>query len=105
MNDKDIQMFAKMFVYGTDTITTEQTSREPIELKTESTHNGNGLFERHDIMNCSLADIEKDLTEQLSSFIDKVNKTREDDLKFSKAQKAELKRQEKLVKQLKKSLK
>ena len=105
MNDKDIQMFAKMFVYGTDTITTEQTSREPIELKTESTHNGNGLFERHDMINCSLADVEKDLTEQLSLFIAKINQIRENDLKFSKAQKAELKRQEKLVKELKKTLK
>lgn len=105
MNDKDIQTFAKLFVRGSNTKTTEQISREPIELKSDTVHNNDGLFERFNIVECSLEEIETDLVQKLTSFISSVNEIREKDMNFSKAQIAEQKRQDKLVKQLKKTLK
>jgi len=98
-------MFAKMFVRGTNETLTTQTSREPIELDTTEKYNGDGLFDRFDMSKCSLQEIEDDLTEKLQLFIEKVNEVRENDAKFNKAQLAELKRQRKVVKQLKKTLK
>ena len=104
MNDKDIQLFAKTFVYGTNKVVTEQTSREPIELKDTKSHNGDGLFERFNMVECSLEEIESDLVEKLKLFIETVQVVRESDAKFSKAQIAEEKRQAKVAKKLKQTL-
>lgn len=104
MNDKDIQLFAKMFVHGTNNVVTEQTSREPIELSEAKSSNNDGLLDRFNVTECSLEEIESDLVEKLKSFIDTVNMVRESDTKFSKAQIAEEKRQNKIVKKLKQTI-
>jgi len=104
MNDKDIQLFAKMFVYGTDKVVTEQTSREPINISTSREHNQDGLFERFNMVECSLEGIESYLVEKLMEFTQKLDQIRSSDAVFSKAAKAEEKRQAKLVKKLKQTI-
>lgn len=101
MNDKDIKLFAKRFVFGYDYVKTTQTSREPIELETKVIIKGESL----DFKNSSLEDIESTLIKQLMSFTRWINDIRDNDAKFSKAQKAEMKRQEKVVKMLKQTIK
>lgn len=105
MNDKDIKLFAKMFVYGTENLVTEQTSREPITLSENQCHNSDGFFERHNIAECSLKDIENDLIERLTSFIEAIQQVRESDASFSKKQLAEEKRQAQVAKKLKQTIK
>ena len=105
MNDKDIKLFAKLFIQGTRITNIEQTSREPITLHETVGHSADGLFDRFNITECSLEEIENDLIQKLTSFNNQVNKIRESDNKFSKIQLAEDKRQKKIVKELQKTLK
>lgn len=104
MNKSDIELFAKLYIYGTTDMETEQTSREPIELVSHKKHNKDGLFERFNMTECSLEEIHADFIQKLTEFTDKVNDIRSADFKYSKEQLAELKRQRKLVKQLKQTL-
>jgi len=105
MNEKDIKLFAKMFVCGTESLITEQTSRDPISLSDSKSHNSDGLFERHNIVECSLKDIENDLIDKLTLFTQTVQQIREGDKAFSKKQLAEEKRQAQVVKKLKQTIK
>lgn len=104
MNKSDIELFAKLYIYGTTDMETEQISREPIELVSTKKHKNDGLFERFNMTECSLEKIHEDLIEKLTGFIKTAEEVRGKDFKFSKEHMAELKRQKKIVKQLKQTL-
>lgn len=97
MNNKDIGLFAKLFSDGILSFNTEQVSREPIELKHTEIECDNGVKRFNGGEN-----LESQLLTELTLYSKEIVSIRESDRVFSKAYKAEEKRQAQIVKKLNK---
>ena len=105
MNEKDIQSFSKLFVYGNTNKITTQTSREPITLEHKDESQNDSLCDRLGVDESLLEKIYEDLLEKLLAYATEVEMIRERDDKFCKAQLIEEKRQKLVEKKLKQTLK
>jgi len=103
MNDKDIKLFIELMSDGIPSFDTEQTSREPIELK-KIESNAPIIFNEGRRGNDGRLDIDE-IEFELRQFAKTIESIRESDKIFSKAYKAEEKRQAQIVKKLNKVLK
>jgi len=100
MNNKDIGLFIKLMSDGVESFDTEQVSREPIELKNIKSQPPIVLNEgrRCDYYTVPIMEVEM----ELYKFVKNIGLIRESDKVFSKAYKAEEKRQAQIVKKLNK---
>lgn len=103
MNDKDIELFASLMSDGIASFDTEQISREPIELK-KIDSSAPIVFNEGRRGNDGRLHIDE-VKFELRQFAKTVEQIRESDKTFSKAYKAEEKRQAQIVKKLNKALK
>ncbi len=96
MNNRDIELFAKLFSDGIPSFNTAQVSREPIELKHTEIECDNGVKKFNG------ENLGSQLLTELTWYSKQVVSIRESDKVFSKAHKAEEKRQAQIVKKLNK---